>query len=293
MTSGQKVAKGFGLFLAVMIVLSIVSAAVTGILVLYRLDPSNPKKEAVVEYDDSDEFEEQHFEKLEDISIDVGSITLTVKEGSENLVRTRNIPDSYYVDYNNGKLTIRSQGNTNSIGDFFAYLFDDDKDIFRNGEIEVTVAAGTNLDSVALDLGSGKTFVSGLTAGNFVINSGSGSVQVEKINTKNLVGDFGSGSVVMERTSARDARFDNGSGRFFYGGVVEETLDIDGGSGSIAVELYGQPGDYNMKFDAGSGGIMINGNKADSLVTIGAEKRKNINIDGGSGMIKIDFTLAD
>ncbi len=303
MTGGQKAAKGFGLILACIIVMSIVGAIIAGISFAgkrFGFIKTGDSDRSSYEMSGDDFY--KTFEDVEKLVIDSSAIPVEVKAGSENSVRMHNVDDAYEVSYSNGTLSIKP----NDHDDFFDWIFDDE--LFSERYVLVYIKEGTLLETIEADTGSGRVSFGSLATKEFKLDGGSGSVTLTDVNAGRSVFSFGSGgadltrfktisfdcnassgSVSMENSEVSDASIDSGSGRFFFSGKLEKSLDIDSGSGSVSFELEGDAGDWGFKCRAGSGGIYINGDKNDSITVSGPDPDKKISIDGGSGRVSVDF----
>ena len=144
-----------------------------------------------------------------------------------------------------------------------------------------------------VDTGSGAVELTGIRGASVLIDTGSGTVTGSDIESPSVHVDTGSGGIRLERVSSADVMLDTGSGAVNV--ELLEALDnlmVDTGSGSVT--LYLPPGlGAEIEAETGSGGIdvevpvQIRSVKRDHLLGRIGDGRGRINIDTGSGSIRL------
>ena len=271
MTSTQKVIKYCSLALAIFLIISIISGiagAVVGISELF--DKSNHVSEDFSDLDINSD------SKI--LDIDLKSSSLTIKVGEVLKAETNN--KNINVKQDNNRIYIKEKKNswfTNG-GELVIYVPRDlifdlvnidtgagkieidalitnrlDFDlgagrvnvnylgVFQKGKISTGAGAFTinngNMNNIDFDLGVGKIDITGSLLGSTKIDSGVGSTNVNIIGSKDdykIDVDKGLGSINVDGESLKDSTS--------YGNGVN-TIDIDGGVGSITINFNNETGD--------------------------------------------------
>jgi hypothetical protein len=186
-------------------------------------------------------------ERVESVSVDVGSGDLTLRGGDVAFVT----------------VTARVEGDANHLGhslsDGHLALFDECNDDHCSVDINATIPAGV---SVELHTSSGDIHLDGLL-GTLSLDTGSGDIQGSSLSGADLVAVTGSGDVDLDviapaerihvRTGSGDVHLDVPSGSY--------ALRIDTGSGDTSVRgITDDAGALNtLEVTTGSGDVTIRG----------------------------------
>ncbi|ABX40840.1 DUF4097 family beta strand repeat-containing protein [Lachnoclostridium phytofermentans] len=246
------------------------------------------------------------FDNVKNLNFSNGDKKLTLVSGDTDkvIVEAKNVPDSLEVKVtSDGTLTIKDRDRFH-----ISWIIGWSGNWNSDMEIIVTVPRDFTVGKVELDSGSANMEVNDLTADNMIIDGGSGSfigrnLSAKKANISLGSGstrldyvkfekgkmDCGSGDVKIENAIFRDVDFDGGSGSISYSGQLSGKTSLNCGSGRISFELEGKREDYNINSDSGSGGIWIDGTRADNYKERNSDVNNEIKIDGGSGRVLINF----
>ncbi len=246
------------------------------------------------------------FDNVRNLNISNDDKKLTIVSGDTEkvIVEVKNVPETLEVKVtSDGTLVIEDKDRF-----YITWIFGWTGEWNRDMEILVTIPRDFTAGRVELDSGSAVMEVEDLTADNLIIDGGSGSftgrnLYAKKANVSLGSGlsrleyvkfekgkmNCGSGDVKIENAIFSDVEFDGGSGSVSYSGQLLGKTALDGGSGRISFEIEGKHEDYNIDTDGGSGGIWIDGTRADDYKDRNNEVSNKIRIDGGSGRILIDF----
>lgn len=279
--SGNKAAKGFGYFLAVLIIICMISGVITAIYFVSRVAKNSEEDDM---FGDGEFISETRtFADIEKLDIDASSFDVIVKgtDSKETVCVLHNMPDYIRVEESGSTLRVYSQKKINWFGGL---------DMPRDAKIEISVPR--HLRTVKLDTGSGKFRAEGFEAETIEADTGSGALSFLDIVADRLVFDTGSGSVYLDNTKTGELVIDSGSGSVSYEGEINGDADIDSGSGNVSLKLHGKLEDYDIYADSGSGGIWINEIKIRdefNAVHTSSNKAGSLRVGGGSGRVTINI----
>jgi hypothetical protein len=144
-----------------------------------------------------------------------------------------------------------------------------------------------------VDTGSGSVDLTGIRGPSVLVDTGSGTVTASDIESPAVDVDTGSGNIRLERVSSADVTLDTGSGAVDVELLERvDNLMVDTGSGSVTLHLPPGVG-AEIEAETGSGGIdvdvpvQIRSVKRDHLLGRIGDGRGRINIDTGSGSIRL------
>ncbi len=142
-----------------------------------------------------------------------------------------------------------------------------------NNKITLYVPEGVNYDDVNLEVGAGKSGISG-------------------IQTKNLTCSVGMGAADFKNIDAEDVDMEVGMGQITFAGKAEGDVTVSCGMGSIAMKLDSSEEDYNYVLSCAAGSISLDNQ---SFSMLAGEKNINnsaaydINLECAMGSIDVDF----
>lgn len=214
-------------------------------------------------------------EKIVSLKIDISSTNLIIQSGNEFKVETNNTRISF--NNNNGSIKIIEKSGSsfyNAYSDLIVYIPDD-----------ITI-----IDEINIESGAGKVNIESLNARDLYLKIGSGDSHIENVKITQeaeIIGGIG-------KTEFKSCEINNlvgsfGVGKFTFSGKMIGRSEIDSGIGAIDLYLIGNEQEYSIDVSKGIGNIIFNGNKIykDGKYGNGAN---SLDIDGGSGEIKINFT---
>lgn len=299
MTSGHKMAKGFGYALAVLIILAIVGGVTTAIIAITN---GAARFKLGDDYETSDYT--STFDNINNLELDGGYAYLSVREGNVDKVTAKctNIPDYFTLEASGDTLKL-DRATTDS---WFVVSFGFDHD---ETKIEIIVPAGqriencdiesgsggceidlSNVGEAEIETGSGDVDILNVVADRFSLESGSGSISMMNINTAQLTVKSGSGSVKMDEIDAGSFEVRSGSGRLSYEGTIGGDIYMDTKSGNVVMNIDGKRDDYNINVNSGSGGVWIDDEKMNDAHLTSLTSQYDMRIDGGSGRVTVAFS---
>lgn len=299
MSPAQKVIKYFAFAFAVFLMVTILSSI---LLAVTSIGDSNYLFASEENYIDFT----KEFEDVRNIDITNYSGDIYVQTGNVDkvIVDAKNVPDSYTAEMSSqNTLEVKDRKNRNFI--FNLWFFENNEEEtkititlpqncrygkaeFDNGSGSMELS-GFNTDSFQLDGGSGSIIVSNIGSDKIKINTGSGGIAIENVKFSDGNIKTGSGSVNITNSDLSQINFNTGSGSLNFEGSLIGECEIDGGSGGLAFELTDNIKDYELRLDAGSGGIWVNGDELDKKDIRNEEAINRLEIDGGSGEVTINF----
>ncbi len=270
MTSTQKVVKylamAFGLFLGI----SIISAILIGI---YSVGASffgeSPKMEETKEVYNANNFQYQ------DIEVDVKATNIFIKEGESFTIETNNKfietqeKENKLIIKDNSKNNFRIKAIDTEL-----LITVPENYLFNSFDLEIG-AGEVNIDmlktnTLSLDLGAGSLYLNNTNVNEKAkINTGAGKVRIEKDTTiNNLNLDLGTGKFAFQGILLGDNKIECGVGSSTFeikGKKEDYRLKVDKGVGSITInneKVSGNStigdGENTIDIDGGVGSIKVN-----------------------------------
>lgn len=266
-----QIIKAFAIVLAVMIIVSIIGAVVTGVEMLGMLGSERDHDEYTLVADAG-------YSDVKELDINVKATELKIVETDKELVRVETT--SKYIDQwqDQGTLhvTERSHGifGWNAVGLTTIYLPKNTH--FERVRLEVgagslTVETDLNAKKAKLDFGAGRAMLDGLYVSESAeIDAGAGLLEIHGGKVKDLNLDMGAGKAVVDLRLAGNNHIQTGAGKLelgLLGGKSDYTVAVNKGIGSVALdganlgdnEEWGK-GVNKVKIESGVGAIEIRTN---------------------------------
>ena len=274
MTTAQKIIKYLATAFAVFLIVTIISAILSGgYALLSALGLIHSNKDIVTE--------------------DLKVISSEVKEGSTlklDLAFTNleiKMGESFRVETNNSKITFTNDNGSVKIKEETPNWLNNNK---KASDLIIYIPE----DMIALDEAK--------------IETGAGNINIEKLNTQGLYLELGAGDVHIEnvlvtqeskidggvgRTELKSCEINNlkanlGMGEFVFSGKLTGKSEIDSGVGAIKIDLLDNADNYTIDVSKGIGNVTLDGQKLEMDRVYGTGNNY-LDIDGGIGKIKIDF----
>lgn len=272
------IATGFAWFLAIVIIVGIVSAGIAVINVLSNKGDNRSETFYFQEYKDD----------IKKIQVENGIYNLEVMEGDEFLVEFKNVNENTTTKVKDDTLHVEQTGsifNTSIINLNFLGIGEN-----KSGKIIIQVPKGFQFEEFKLDAGMGNITLNGIIASTFKVNGGVGNIQCNYITSDKVSIDCGAGNLSLDDVYFKNTDINGGVGNIDLFGVLKGNMKIDCGIGNILLNIDGYEEDYKLKIDQGIGRVKVNGEKVSSEY-INNENSNNyfIDIDGGIGNVDIDF----
>ena len=274
MTTAQKVIKYLATAFAVFLIVTIISAILSGgYALLSALGLIHTNKDIVTENLKVISSEEK---KVTTLKIGLAYTNLDIKTGDDFKVETNNSKITF--EENNGSVKIKEKNrnwlnNNNISSNLIIYI---PEDMIAIDETKIQTGAGKinieklNTQSLYLELGAGDVYIENIIAtGETKIDGGVGKAELKSCEINNLKANLG-------------------MGEFTFSGKLTGKSKIDSGVGAINIDLVDNKNNYKIDVSKGLGNVTLGGQKLETDRVYGIGENY-LDIDGGIGEIKIDF----
>ena len=274
MTTAQKVIKYLATAFAVFLIITIISAILSGVYALLSaLGLIHTNKDIVTE---NLKVISKEVKEVTTLKIDLAYTNLDIKTGDDFKVETNN--SNITFEENNGSVKIKEEN----------------RNWLKNDNISSNLIICIPEDMIAID--------------ETKIQTGAGKINIEKLNTQSLYLELGAGDVYIEnviatgktkidggvgKTELKYCEINNlkanlGMGEFTFSGKLTGKSEIDSGIGAINIDLIDNKNNYKIDVSKGLGNVTLDGQKLETDRVYGIGENY-LDIDGGIGEIKIDF----
>lgn len=281
MTPVQKVIKYFAIAFAIFLIVTIISAILSGgymLLTAFGLINTN---ENINTINQELRVIPNDVKEVSSLKIDLACTNLNIKKGTDFKIETNN--SEIQIKENNGNVEIKEK-NLKWIGGNFLNSTTNSSDL--------TIYLPENLDilnETKIETDAGKINIEHLSTQILDLELGAGDVYLENITViKKAKIDGGVGKTELKYCTINNLEADLGMGEFVYNGSLTGKNEIDAGVGSINMNLSDLKDDYKINVDRGVGKIKIDNNVVEHKTTYGSGNNY-IEIDGGVGEININF----
>lgn len=274
MTTAQKIIKYFALAFAVFLIVTIISAILTGgysILKAFGLIHTNDKQ-----ITEELKVISNQIKEIETLKIELACTNLEIKTGENFRVETNNSQITF--EERNGSVKIKEKNrnwlNSNNIAsDLIIYI------------PENMIA----LDETKIETGAGKINIEKLNTQGLYLQLGAGDVHIENlIATQETKIDGGVGKTELQNCEIHNLKANLGMGEFVFKGKLTGKNEVDSGVGAINIDLNDSKENYKIEVSKGLGNVSIDGQKIEMDRVYGTGENY-LDIDGGVGEIRIDF----
>ena len=273
MTTAQKVIKYIALGFAAFLIVTIISAILSGGYALLRaFELIHVDKNIVTE---ELKVISSEVKEISTLKIDLSCTNLDVKIGDNFKVETNNSKITFTND--NGSVKIKEENrnwlNNNKESNLIIYI---PRDMIAIDETKIETGAGKinieklNTQSLYLELGAGDVYIKNLTV------------------TKEAKIDGGLGRTELKSCEINNLKANLGMGDFVFNGKLTGKNEIDSGVGAIDIDLMDNKGNYKINVSKGLGNVTLDGQKLEMDRVYGTGENY-LAVDGGIGEIKIEF----
>lgn len=266
MSKGQKLVKFFAIILAITLIISIVSFALTLIFSVLHIinikDASEITNKEVVNVYSED--------LLDNLELDVISANVFVKEG-----------EKFQVTTNSKYISLRQVEDT--------FLIQEEEHIIKdNASVTICIPKDFDFKEVEINIGAGELEIEVLNANRLEFNLGAGNTNIYDINVEEAIIDTGAGTLNISSGIIDKLKLDTGVGDVTLSLNILEDADIDAGIGNLELTLLGKEELYTLDISKGLGNITID-DMIMTLDTVIGNGNINIKITGGIGNIDVNF----
>lgn len=273
MTAVQKIIKYFAIAFAIFLIVTIISAILSGGYVLLRTFGLIQTDKNIVT--DNLQVISSEVKEISTLKINMLHTNLKVKEGDSFKVETNNSKITF--SNNNGSVIIKEEKYNWSINNNTAELI-----IYMPKDMII-------LDETKIETGAGSINIEKLSTQVLELELGAGNVNMENIIvTKFAKIDGGAGRTKLKLSEINNLKANLGIGEFIFSGKLIGKNEIDSGVGKINIDLLDNLENYTIDVDKGIGTVTLNEKKLEMDRVYGTGKN-HLEIDGGIGEIKINF----
>lgn len=274
MTTAQKVIKYIATAFAVFLIITIISAILSGGYALLNAFGLIHTNNNIVTEDlkvISNEVKE-----ISTLKLDLSFTNLEIKTGDNFKVETNNSKITF--TNNNGSVKIKEENhnwltNNNRVSNLIIYLPED----------------MISLDETKIETGAGNINIESLNSQSLYLELGAGDVKIENLTvTEEAKIDGGVGRTELKSCKISNLKANLGMGEFVFNGILTGKSEIDSGVGNININLMDNKKNYKIDVSKGLGNVTFDGQKLEMYRVYGTGENY-LDIDGGIGEIKIDF----
>lgn len=274
MTTAQKVIKYIAIAFAIFLIVTIISAIISGGYALLRAFGLIHTDKNVITEDlkvISNEVKE-----ISTLKIELAFTNLEIKTGDSFKVETNNSKISFIE--NNGSVKIKEEKynwskNHDNASELIIYLPED------------MIA----IDETKIEAGAGTINIEKLNTQGLYLELGAGDVHIENvIATQETKIDGGVGRTELKSCEINNLKANLGMGEFVFSGKLTGKNEVDSGIGTINIELLDGLENYTIDVEKGIGSVTLDGKKLDMDRVYGTGENY-LDVDGGIGEIKINF----
>lgn len=274
MTTAQKVIKYIATAFAVFLIITIISAILSGGYALLNAFGLIHTNNNIVTEDlkvISNEVKE-----ISTLKLDLSFTNLEIKTGDNFKVETNNSKITF--TNNNGSVKIKEENhnwltNNNRVSNLIIYLPED----------------MISLDETKIETGAGNINIKRLNTQSLYLELGAGDVKIENLTvTEEAKIDGGVGRTELKSCKINSLKANLGMGEFVFNGILTGKSEIDSGVGAINIDLIDNKKNYKIDVSKGLGNVTLDGQKLEMDKVYGTGENY-LDIDGGIGEIKINF----
>lgn len=269
MTSSQRIIKNlaitFGIFLAVVIISSVISGLYF-IINTFNTNNNNIEKEISTLW-------EQKEDNVTSLDIDINYSNITIKTGNKFLLETNNKNIKYKYSNENLKIEEKKYNLLNTK---------------NTSEVIITIPSNLKLNDVDIDNGAGTLNIENINTKKLNLNLAAGITIIENIISDKTDIDSGAGKFIIKSGNINNLNFDIGVGTTEITTRITGTSEINTGVGKLELNLIGSIDDYKIKVNKGIGNVEINNKTAVDGEIVGTGSNY-IDIDGGIGKVNVIF----
>lgn len=272
MTTFQKVIKYLALAFAIFLIVTIFGGILTGLTGISYLT-SNKDTEIVGEM--------QSFA----LSGEISSLSVDLS-GAEFTIQTA---DKFEVESNHKYISVKEDNGKLRIKETKKFFATSPKGI----KVILSIPENFVFYDVMIDTGAGKMKIDALACDVLELSLGAGKADIKNLtaNSQSKI-DGGAGELNIDGGKLCNLSLDMGVGKLTLKSRIEGESELDYGVGETDLILLGSKNDYRIELDKGIGQATFEGEsmKDDSVYGSG---ENFIEIDGGVGAIKIEFSEAE
>ena len=274
MMTAQKIIKYIALGFAAFLIVTIVSAILSGSYALLSAFGLIHTEKNIV----TNDFKiiSNEVKEIAALKVELAFTNLEIRTGDSFKVETNNSKITF--TNNNGNIKIKEENhnwlnNNKYTSDLIIYIPEDMID----------------LDETKIETGAGKINIEKLNTQSLYLELGAGDVYIENLSVaKETKIDGGVGKTEIKSCKMHNLKANLGMGEFVFNGKLTGKNEIDSGVGAINIYLIDNKENYTIEVSKGLGNVTLDGQKLEMDRVYGTGENY-LDIDGGIGEIEIDF----
>ena len=264
----QKAIKYLAIAFAIFLIVTIIGGIMTGIAGISLLfsDSDGSTGEMQMYSIDGD---------ISSLSIDLSGAKLQIKAS-----------DTLSVESNNNYISVKTEEGRLSIKET-RKLFT----VYPKGiTVILNIPEDYVFDKASVETGAGRVKIDALCADILKLSLGAGEADIKNLTARERAEiDAGAGKLKVNGGLLNNLELDMGVGDLTLKSRIEGKSSLDYGIGDTELILLGDNDDYKIEIDKGIGAASVAGENAHDDYIYGNGKNR-IEIDGGIGSMKIDFS---
>lgn len=276
MKTTQRIIKYFAILLAILIVISIVSALLfglnifSGILGLTKENISNKENSEILTSVETEKYFENR--QINNMKIELYYANLIIEVGN-----------NFHVQTNTNNIEYKQSNNQLVVREKNANLFNSN----NQRTITITIPVDTVLDTVSIEAGAGEIQIEKMATKNLDLEIGAGTVNITDLQvTQKAKIEGGAGRLEMLSGEIANLDLEMGIGDLILATSLSGNNKIDAGIGKLELTLTDGLDNYVIRANKGIGFIKIDGNEINNNVEYGNGKT-HLKINGGMGSIEV------
>lgn len=276
MKTTQRIIKYFAILLAILIIISIVSAILfglnifSGILGLTKENISNKENSEILTSVETEKYFENR--QINNMKIELYYANLIIEVGN-----------NFHVQTNTNNIEYKQSNNQLVVKEKNANLFNSN----NQRTITITIPVDTVLDTVSIEAGAGEIQIEKMATKNLDLEIGAGTVNITDLQvTQKAKIEGGAGRLEMLSGEIANLDLEMGIGDLMLATSLSGNNKIDAGIGKLELTLTDGLDNYVIRANKGIGFIKIDGNEINNNVEYGNGKT-HLKINGGMGSIEV------
>lgn len=276
MKTTQRIIKYFAILLAILIIISIVSALLfglnifSGILGLTKENISNKENSEILTSVETEKYFENR--QINNMKIELYYANLIIEVGN-----------NFHVQTNTNNIEYKQSNNQLVVKEKNANLFNSN----NQRTITITIPVDTVLDTVSIEAGAGEIQIEKMATKNLDLEIGAGTVNITDLQvTQKAKIEGGAGRLEMLSGEIANLDLEMGIGDLILATSLSGNNKIDAGIGKLELTLTDGLDNYVIRANKGIGSIKIDGNEINNNVEYG-NGAIYLKVDGGVGSVDI------
>ncbi len=269
MTTGQKVIKGVGISLGILLIVGIMFFVFLGINSFFGFIPLDDD----IKESNKNLFVQDNYD-IQNIEIELSYTNLLIKNGQELKVETNN--DEIKILEEDHKLIIEEE-KKKLLGNYKDY------------EVIIYMPVSKVFNEVDIDADAGRVEIASLECYDLDLNLGAGSTYISNLVVLSR-GDIegGVGSFNIKNGSLNNTKFDMGVGKSSLTAKLTGSTMLESGVGAMDITVIGNKEDYKVRARKGIASVIYDGEKLKDNEALGIGSNL-IDASSGIGKININF----